>query len=160
MIQQLQSPRVARAFGQAQRLPEAQAQNLRKAGRRAATAVEFTFLAPVIFLMLLGIIELGRGLMVKHLLTHAARQGCRLGIIEGKSTADIANAVTAALAPSGIASDTVSVQVNDNMADAITAKDGDEITVVVTVPVSQVTWLPGGKYLSGNLSGQYTLRRE
>jgi hypothetical protein len=35
-----------------------------------------------------------------------------------------------------------------------------EITVVITIPVSRCTWLPGGEFLSGNLSGQYTMRRE
>ena len=51
------------------------------------------------------------------------------------------------------------------------AKSGDEITVLVTIPVSQVTWIPGGwvpnlqagttGYInSSTLSGQFTLRRE
>jgi hypothetical protein len=105
-------------------------------------------------------IELGRGIMVIHLLTNAARQGCRVGIIEGKATSDITTAVTNALAPVGISGDVVTVDVNDNSADASTAKAGDEITVIVSVPVSKVTWLPGGTYLSGTLSGKYTLRRE
>ena len=45
--------------------------------RRAATAVEFAVVAPVFFLFVLGFIELGRGYMVQHLMTNAARQGCR-----------------------------------------------------------------------------------
>jgi hypothetical protein len=34
-----------------------------------------------------------------------------------------------------------------------------EITVVVTVPISNVTWTPLW-FVSGSLSGQYTMRRE
>jgi Flp pilus assembly protein TadG len=116
--------------------------------------------APVIFGAVLGMIEVGRGIMVVHLLNNAARAGCRVGILEGKSTNDITTAVNNTLIPVGIKSDTVTVQVNDGLADASTAQAGNEITVVVTVPVSKVTWLPGGVFLSGSLSGQYTLRRE
>jgi hypothetical protein len=54
----------------------------------------------------------------------------------------------------------VTVQVNDATADASTAQSGDEITVIVTIPASSVSWLPGSTYLNLNLYGQYTLRRE
>ncbi|HEV3443576.1 MAG TPA: TadE family protein, partial [Gemmataceae bacterium] len=47
--------------------------------RRGVSSVEFAFVAPIFFLMLLGLIELSRGLMVKHMLLNAARQGCRIG---------------------------------------------------------------------------------
>jgi len=98
--------------------------------------------------------------MVRHLLTNAARQGCRLGIIEGSSNTQISNAATAALAPTGISSDTVTVQVNDGSSDAANAQAGDEITVVVSVPMQNVSWVPNLRFLSGSLSGQYTMRRE
>jgi Flp pilus assembly protein TadG len=128
--------------------------------RPGAACLELAVVAPVFFLIVFGMIEIGRALMVTHLFTHAARQGCRVGVIEGKSTSDIQTAVANALTAQGISSDTVTVQVNDGSADASSAKPGDEITVLVSVPVSSVTWLPGGGFLSGNLSSQYTLRRE
>jgi Flp pilus assembly protein TadG len=128
--------------------------------RQGAAILEFALVAPLVFLFVLSMIELGRGLMVTHILTKAARQGCRVGIIEGKSTSDITTAVNSALTGVGISGDAVSVQVNDGVADASSANAGDEITVVVTVPVSKVTWVPVTNYLSGNLMGQYTLRRE
>jgi Flp pilus assembly protein TadG len=114
----------------------------------------------VLFILVLGIIEVGRGIMVIHVLTNAARVGARVGAIEGTSTSTITSAVTANLAPAGISSDTVTVQVNDGSADASTAQAGDEITVKVSVSASSVTWVPGGQHLQGTLSGQYSLRRE
>ena len=133
----------------------------RKLPRRSgANTVEFAVIAPVFFMFILGLIEVGRGIMVVHLLTNAARVGARTGVIEGTSTAQIKTAVVNSLNQQGIASETTTVQVNDGSADASTANAGDEITVKVSVPVSQVTWLPGGQYLSGNISGQFTLRRE
>ena len=52
---------------------------------------------PVFFIFLLGFIELGRGFMIQHLMTNAARQGCRVAVIEGKTTTDVNNAVYAVL---------------------------------------------------------------
>src|SRR5579884_3784762 len=47
--------------------------------RRGATAVEFALVAPVFFMFILGLIELGRGMMVQSLLENAARAGVRTG---------------------------------------------------------------------------------
>lgn len=98
--------------------------------------------------------------MVQTLLANAARAGVRTGIVEGTSTSQITNVVTNVLTSQGISSDTATVEVNDNVADASTAQAGDEITVLISVPVSQITWIPVPKYLSGSLSAQYTMRRE
>jgi Flp pilus assembly protein TadG len=112
------------------------------------------------FLFILGLIEIGRGLMVLHLLNNAARQGCRAGVIQGKSTADINTVVLATLSAQGIKGEVATVQVNDGVTDASTARSGDEITVIVTVPVASVSWLPGSQFLNGSMAGRYTLRRE
>ena len=65
--------------------------------RHGTTAVEFAFVGPIVFLLFFGVIELGRGLMVVHLLNNAARIGCRTGVIEGTSTTSITNAVKSSL---------------------------------------------------------------
>jgi Flp pilus assembly protein TadG len=131
-----------------------------KQKRKGASAVEFAFIAPVMFLMILGMIELARGLMLIHMMTNAARAGCRVGILEGKANSDVTAAVNSALQPIGISTDSVTVDVNDNVSDVANCNPGDEVTVVVSVPISTVSWVPYARYLSGNISGQYTLRRE
>lgn len=132
----------------------------RFSGRKGASATEFAFVAIVFFIMVLGIVELGRALMVKHLLTNAARQACRVGVLSGKSSSQISTAAVNALTAQGISGESVMVQINDAAADASTAQSGDEITVIVTVPAQSVSWVPVTKYVFNNLSGQYTLRRE
>jgi Flp pilus assembly protein TadG len=124
------------------------------------TALEFAVVAPVFLVLCLALVELGRGIMVQHLLTSAARQGARVGVLEGKGNSDVTAAVTQTLATVSILGDAVTISVNDNSGDVINANPDDEVTVVVSVPVSQVTWLPGGMFLSGNLTGKYTLRKE
>jgi Flp pilus assembly protein TadG len=128
--------------------------------RRGATAVEFAIMAPLLFLVFLGIIEVGRGLMVVHLLNNAAEAGCRAGIVEGQSTANIASVVVNALKSVGVSGESVTVQINDGSSDASTAAAGDEITVIAKVPVSSISWVPVPQFLSGSLQGQYTMRRE
>jgi Flp pilus assembly protein TadG len=128
--------------------------------RPGAATVEMAFIAPVVFLLILGIVEIGRGIMVVHLLNNAAELGCRTGIVEGTSTANIQSTVTSELKSAGISGETVTVKVNDASADASTAGAGDEITVVVTVPTSSISWVGINRFLSGSLQGQYTMRRE
>jgi Flp pilus assembly protein TadG len=128
--------------------------------RRAATVVEFAVVCPAVFFIILGIIEVGRGLMVIHLLNNASQAGCRVGIIPGKTTDDITTAVTTALTSAGVNGEAVTVEVNDNAANASTANSGDEITVKATVPVSSITWVPITRWLHGTLQGSYTMRRE
>jgi Flp pilus assembly protein TadG len=131
--------------------------------RRGATALEFAVVAPVFFALILGLVEFGRACMVMELLNEAARRGCRQGIIEGTTSDKIKKAATDFLTSSGINGESAGVSVNDAPVDTVEAQNMPaytEITVVVSVPASSVTWLPGGGFLSGNLSGQFTMRRE
>src|SRR5262245_7320181 len=81
--------------------------------RRAATLVEFAIIAPVFFLIVLGIIELGRILMVQHLMTNAARQACRVGVLSGTSNSTITSTALSVLSSQGVSSSSATVQVND-----------------------------------------------
>jgi Flp pilus assembly protein TadG len=128
--------------------------------RAGTTAVEFAVVAPLFFALVFGLMELGRGLMIQHLMTNAARQGCRVAVVEGKTSSDISATVLNVLNGQGISGDTVSVQVDDAAANASTAKPGDEITVTVAIPTSAVSWAPNAEFLFGTISGKYTLRRE
>jgi Flp pilus assembly protein TadG len=113
--------------------------------------------------MILGVIELGRGLMVQQLLTEAARRGARAGVIEGTSSTTIKSTVTDYLSTVGIDGSTAGVSVNDAPVDSVEAQNMPaytELTVSVSVPVSSCTWVPAGWFLSGTISGQYTMRRE
>jgi Flp pilus assembly protein TadG len=129
--------------------------------RRGALTVELAVVAPVLFIVIFGVIEIGRGIMVIHLLNNAAEVGCRTGIIEGQATDDIKTAVSGVLTPANITGHTTTVQVNGVIANASTAVVGNEITVTVTIPASSISWIPVPKYLSSKtLQGQYSLRRE
>jgi Flp pilus assembly protein TadG len=130
--------------------------------RRGVSTVEFALVAPIFFVVVLGVVEIGRACMVTELLSEAARRACRQGVIEGTSSGNIQSTATNYLSSMGINGETANVFVNDTPAGSTNVAGMPaytEITVVVTVPVSSVTWTPLW-FVSGNLSGQYTMRRE
>ena len=55
--------------------------SINSGGRNGVAAVEFAFVAPVFFLLVLGLVEMGRMMMVQLSLTNAAREGCRMAVI-------------------------------------------------------------------------------
>jgi Flp pilus assembly protein TadG len=128
--------------------------------RRGAHLVEFALVAPLFFLLVLTFVDISRGMMATSLLSNAARVGCRMGVLPGKANSDIQAAITQALSGQGISGTTVTVLVNGAAADASTAQTKDLITVSVTTPAADVTWLPAALFVKGNLSGQDSLERE
>lgn len=132
----------------------------KKGSRQGATAVEFSVAISIFILLVLGIVEIGRGFMVTHLLANAARNGCRTGVLASSSNSDVTTAVNNTLASEGLGGATTTIKVNGVVADVSTAQSGDQITVVVSMTAAQATWLPGAKILTGNLSGEFALRRE
>lgn len=130
--------------------------------RRGAASVEFAVASLVFFTLLFGLIDFARGLMTSYGLVNAARRAVRVAVPPGRTSANITAAVSDALARAAIpsAGATTTVKVNGNLADASTAKPGDRITVTISIPVTNVTWLPVARWVTGNLSGSYTLSRE
>jgi Flp pilus assembly protein TadG len=131
--------------------------------RRGATAVEFAFIAPILFAVLFAIIDFGRAMMSLDLLAHAARGGARVGVLANKSTDDIKTAANASLDSAGIdhTNATVDVTVNGNSVDASTAVTGDQIKVTVSVPFDKLTWLPSSWFMAGStVSESVVMRRE
>ena len=59
------------------------------AARPGAATLEFAVVIPALFLMIFGLIEIGRGFMVCHLLENAARTGCRSAVVSGATNASV-----------------------------------------------------------------------
>lgn len=56
---------------------------MRKRNERGAVAAEFALLLPVFLLILFGIIEFGMMMYGREIVTNAAREGARAGIVQG-----------------------------------------------------------------------------
>lgn len=57
--------------------------------RRGAAVTEFAVVAPIMILLKMGMIEIGRMVMVKQVMVIASREGARLGALPGTSNADV-----------------------------------------------------------------------
>lgn len=108
-----------------------------KTNERGAVAVEFALLAPVLVMMLLGIMEFGRAYNVQISLSSAAREGVRVMAINNSATdarAAVKNA-TSGLQP---------VLADSNITISPTpCTSGAQVTVKVTYTLSTMTGIAG-----------------
>lgn len=125
-------------------------------GRRGISTVEFALIAPLFFMLVLGCIELGRGLMIQQVLTNASRVGVRNAVLLS-GTASSASTAASDFA-NGATVGGVSVAVTPNPS---TASAGDMISLTVSVPFDNVSWLPAPWFLgSTTLSATSVMRKE
>jgi len=125
--------------------------------RRGVAAVEFALVAPVMILLVFGMMDVGRALMVQHLLTNAARDGARAATLDGSTADDVESQVAQYLADSSVRGATVTVAPNP----LDSAGSGDPVTVTARVSFDSVSWLPSSWYLGGaTLQAAVVMRRE
>ena len=123
--------------------------------RRAAAVVEFAIVAPVFFLLVLGMVEYGRMVMVQQVITNASREGARQAVLDGATSAEVSALVNSYLASGSISGATVTVAPDPPTG----AEFGDPVTVTVSIPFSQVSWLPSPMYLGGKTLTASTVMR-
>lgn len=121
--------------------------------RRGAALVEFAIVAPVFFLIILGIVEFGRMLMVQQILTNASREGARRAIVEGVTQSEVETQVNNYLSNASISGATVTV----NPGDLSNLGFGDNVTVSVTVPYDTISWTGSPWFLGGKTLGASTV---
>lgn len=137
--------------------------------RRGAAAVEMAVVLPLFMMIVLGIIEFGRAMMVGQLVTNAARHGSRLSIVDGSTNASVTTAVKDFVSNSvGVVASDITVVItvepgtgNPDPNDVLAvAKSKDVCLVSVQVPYDKVAYV-AGNFLSGsNLKGECVMRHE
>jgi Flp pilus assembly protein TadG len=140
-----------------------------KQDRRGTALVEMALVLPIFVAVTLGIVEFGRAMMVGQLVTNAAREGARLGIIDGSTNQDVIDYIEGFLTESaGVDAADLNIVItvtpaegnpnpNNNVALALPR---DLVTVFVSVPFNEVSYITGD-YLSGKtLSGRSAMRHE
>ncbi|MFT5527356.1 MAG: Flp pilus assembly protein TadG [Pirellulaceae bacterium] len=125
--------------------------------RRGVAAVEMAIAMPLLIMLIFGMIEIGRALMVQQVLTNASREGARVAVTGG-ATAETVTAAVEAYANSIINAE-VSVAITP--AYPSLAASGTPITVEVSVDYVDVGWLPTPGYLQdAELKASSVMRRE
>ena len=152
-------------------------QSHRKAGERGVTVVEGAIFIVAFFMLILGVIELGRFLSMRQVLTNAAREGARFAIAPTSQTntlpseTEVRDRVNVFLNAAGVTGATVTTMCPIGAAETCSSKDASmsvttglvvtEYTqVTVTKPYSVVT-VPGFfNALAMTLQGRSMMRRE
>jgi hypothetical protein len=88
----------------------------------------------------MGQLESSRLGMVAQLLTTAAREGCRVAVTPGHTASDVQDRITSVLSGSGVSVGTVTPTCPAPYT-WNNAPQGTAITVSLSVPYSQVSWL-------------------
>ncbi len=132
------------------------AQRLRSKNQEGAGLVEFAILAPLLVILLFGLLEFGLSLYAKEVLTNASREGARYGVIYSnprRTKADIVTRVQTYLTDSGF-NDTPYIDVT-----GAGGASGSQLTVIVQYPYTfQV--LPGffASFFGSTMTGTVTLK--
>lgn len=127
--------------------------------RRAAALVEFALIAPFLVTIVLGIIEFGRVMMVEQILTNAAREGGRSAVLPGGTISNARTAVENYLTNSGVTLTNSATQVTVSP-DPSTATSGSSITVTISVPFSDVSWLSKPLFMGTKTLGATVVMRK
>jgi Flp pilus assembly protein TadG len=134
----------------------------RRNARRGTSAVEFAFISPLFFLLVIGMVEFGRAMMVQQALTNAARQGARLATLD--STNNSSNPTPASLVTTEVDQTLLAASISGaatTISPSLPAAAGQDVSVTVSVPYTKVTWVPSPWFLGGaTLTGNCVMRRE
>ncbi|MDR6556011.1 Flp pilus assembly protein TadG [Arthrobacter pascens] len=124
-----------------------------KSTERGAAAVEFALLAPVLFMLLLGIMEFGRAYNVQVTLTNAAREGVRTMAINNdqasarNATKSAADAISPKLKDSDIAFAFQDVPATTPAPTSCLA--GRQVSVTISYSLSTMTGIAGPFGMTG-----------
>ncbi len=131
--------------------------------RRAVAAVELAVVVPILGMLMMGMFELSRAMMVKETLCVAARKGCRTGILRQYGNQDIINDATNIMSDNGFGTTTfnppsigsITITVTSpsgaTLSDALDAPPGSTVSVQVAIPVSSTSWVPSHFLSSSSL---------
>lgn len=124
-----------------------------RATERGAVAVEFALLAPVLIMILLGIMEFGRAYNTQLTLTNAAREGVRVMAIDNDAATALAATTSSAdtLTPAVRGTDVIiAFQTIPPTTPAPTScAPGRQVTVTISYSLSTVTGIAGPFSMTG-----------
>jgi len=124
--------------------------------RRGAAAVEFAIVAPLFFMLVFGCIEFGRALMVQQILTNTSRVGARQAITLNATESNVVSTAANFATSASVIGTIITVT-----PDPATAAAGDMVSVTVSVPFSNVSWIPAPWFMGGaTLDATSVMRKE
>jgi Flp pilus assembly protein TadG len=118
-----------------------------RAPERGAVAVEFALVAPVLIMLLLGIMEFGRAYNVQVSLSSAAREGVRVMAIGNNQAAALTATKNAAVSLSpALVDSNIAITFNNGTS---SCSVGAQVTVTITYTLSTLTGIAGPFPMTG-----------
>ena len=108
--------------------------------RRGAAAVEMAIVLGLLILLVFGIIEMGRAIMVNQVITNAAREGARRAVIPGATDAQVQARIDQYLAAANITGFTRTIEINGSPGSLTGAPAHAQVGVSISVPYSNVSY--------------------
>jgi Flp pilus assembly protein TadG len=125
--------------------------------RSGAAVVEFAVVAPVMILSTMGMMEVGRLVMVKQLVVNASREGARMASLPGVTADQVLAQVQKELTGSTIPKANVTVTPTG----LASVRTGTPVTVSISVQAKDVSWVRNPVFSSSHtIAASTTMRRE
>lgn len=122
--------------------------------RRGMVTVEFALCASILFMFVLGMLELSRYIYIQHSIQMVAYEGARAGVIPGASVSDVQDRVTALMAATGVPAYTVNVSPN-----AI-SNTTENVSVTINCSFADNSWVPPFFIPNNAMTSTITLQHE
>ena len=116
--------------------------NRRKRSRGVAM-LELAIVLPILIMLLLGIIEMGRVMMLNNVSTNAVREASRRAIRQGMTNAEVLSTVNGYLDAGGVSQTGRQVYIRNSAGasvDLTTIKSHQMVSVEVQLPYANNTW--------------------
>ena len=122
--------------------------------RSGAVVVEFAICVPILFLFFFASLEFSRVNMIRQTVENAVYEGARRGIVPGATANDCRTSAQGVLNSISASNATISVT------PSVITKNTSEVTVAVSVPVNNNSWVIPVFFANRSISSEMTLKRE
>jgi Flp pilus assembly protein TadG len=122
--------------------------------RTGAVVTEFAICAPILFLFFFASLEFSRVNMIRQSVENAVYEGARRGIVPGAKVADCKASAQAVLNSISASGSTITVT------PSVITKDSPQVTVAVSVPVNNNSWVFPVFFKDKTIASEMTLNRE
>ena len=125
--------------------------------------LEAAIVLPFFLLLILGILEFGRAVMLHQVTTNACREAARHAITPGASDAYVTNICEDLLNSAGVSQTGRSVGILNSSGTAASLSSigsHEEVTVFIDIPFAENTWGVFTWLVGKDLRSEVTMRRE